>query len=159
MKKENSIILSLTAILAISHLLISCDNEYIYAETVKIPEYTWHADNILKFEAPVEDTINAFDINLVIRTYNDYPYRNLFLFITTSSPERLTIRDTVEYFLADEKGDWYGSGLGDVNDLSVPFKSNIIFPAGGIYTFRIQQGMRESALRGITDIGIQIKKR
>lgn len=158
MKAGNDTTFPLSALLVLLFFFMSCNRDNIYSDNEKIPGYIWDADSIITFKATVVDTVNAFDINLVIRTDNTYDYRNLFLFITTMSPERHIISDTVEYYLADEKGKWYGSGLGDINDLSVPFKTNILFPSGGTYTFSIQQAMRDKALRGITDIGIQIKK-
>jgi gliding motility-associated lipoprotein GldH len=160
MEKENNINFLIPAILVIiSVCLSSCNPASIYTDSEKIPGYIWNASNIISFNVPVNDTINAYDINLIIRTDMSYPYRNLFLFIKTTSPEEISIRDTVEYYLADEKGNWYGSGLGDVNDLSVPFKTNVLFPFEGTYTFNIQHGMRDQNLDGITDIGIQIRKR
>ncbi len=160
MKEENKTSLFIPAILIILFInLISCNPGISYTESEKIPGYTWNASNTISFEVPVKDTINTFDINLIIRTDKSYPYRNLFLFIRTTSPEEVSIIDTVEYFLADEKGNWYGSGLGDVSDLSVPFKTNILFPDEGTYTFNIQHGMRDQNLDGVTDIGIQIRKR
>ncbi|MBN1388783.1 MAG: gliding motility lipoprotein GldH [Bacteroidales bacterium] len=160
MKKENNIsFLIPVMIILTSACLNSCNPANIYADSEKIPGYTWNASNTITFEVPVNDTINAYDINLIIRTDKSYPYRNLFLFIKTTSPQEISIKDTLEYYLADEKGYWYGSGLGDVNDLSVPFKTNILFPDEGIYTFSIQHGMRDQNLDGVTDIGIQIRKR
>jgi gliding motility-associated lipoprotein GldH len=147
------------ALIVCASFLFSCHTGSIYNESKSIPGYKWNADQTISFSAPVSDTLNAFDINLVIRTTNSYPYRNLFLFIETRSPEDYRIKDTVEYFLADEKGNWYGSGLGDINDLSVPFKTNVLFPDTGKYVFNIRQGMREQNLSGVSDIGIQISKR
>jgi len=159
MKRENNIYLLLPAVILSSICLISCDRGNLYVESERIPGYIWNDNNIITFRTQVNDTVNAYDINLIIRTDKDYPYRNMFLFIKTVSPEKTSIKDTVEYFLADEKGNWYGSGLGDVNDLSVPLKSNILFPMEGTYTFNIQHGMREKELEGVIDIGMQIKKR
>lgn len=158
MKKDSHRIVLIPALLLAVTLLISCNTGSIYSESESIPGYKWDVDNIITFRAPVTDTLNSYDINLLIRTDNSYPYRNIFLFIKTMSPAGRAIKDTIEYFLADEKGDWYGSGLGDINDLSVPFKANVHFPEPGTYTFSIQHGMRENKLRGVTDIGMQIRK-
>ncbi len=158
MQKENKIFMLLAAVLLSSVIIISCTTGDAYTDSRQIPDYSWHKNNELELEADIQDTISAFDINLVIRTNNYYPYRNLFLFITTLSPAGQSITDTLEYYLADEKGNWYGSGLGDVNDLSVPFKTNVIFPQSGSYTFNIKHGMREVKLEGVTDVGIRIKK-
>ncbi|MDT8400796.1 MAG: gliding motility lipoprotein GldH [Bacteroidales bacterium] len=158
MKKEDKPGLLLTALLLASSIVFSCNTGSIYSESEKIPDYTWDAGNIITFMAPVTDTSNAYDVNLLLRTASSYPYRNLFLFIKTTSPDAYSIKDTVEYFLADEKGDWYGTGLGDINELSVPFKANVLFPEKGTYVFSIQHGMREQNLEGVTDIGLQIIK-
>ncbi|MBS0012002.1 MAG: gliding motility lipoprotein GldH [Bacteroidales bacterium] len=159
MEKENNILLLLSGILIISAVSISCNSGNIFSASETIDGHTWSASEVITFRAPVNNTMKACDINLVIRTDKSYPYRNLFLFITTTAPAGLNIKDTVEYFLADEKGNWYGSGLGDINDLSVPFKTNIFFPDTGIYTFRIQHGMRDQRLDGVADIGIHIRER
>jgi gliding motility-associated lipoprotein GldH len=159
MKKENNPGILILAFFITSFIMVSCNTGSIYTESEKIPDYTLNAGDIITFRAPIADTTNAYDINLVIRTDQSYPYRNIFLFIKTSSPDGYSIKDTVEYFLADEKGNWYGSGLGDINDLSVPFKTNVVFPENGTYVFDIQHGMREPYLKGITDIGIRINKR
>ncbi len=158
MQKENNTYLLLAAVLLSPLIIISCTSGDVYSDSAQIPGYSWHKNNELELEADIQDTISAFDINLIIRSNNNYPYRNMFLFITTSSPAGQSITDTVEYYLADEKGNWYGSGLGDINDLSVPFKTNVIFPQSGSYTFNIRQGMREVELEGVTDIGIRINK-
>lgn len=149
----------LPVLLVTTLVLFSCRPGSIYNESEQIPGQEWKADNTISFSAPVSDTLNAYDINLVVRSTSSYPYRNLFLFVETRSPDGYRIKDTVEYFLADEKGNWYGSGLGDINDLSVPFKTNVLFPDTGKYIFNIRHGMREEDLSGVSDIGIQITKR
>ncbi len=154
----NSRIILIVALL-FSICLPSCIKSKVYYESEKIPGYVWNAGNDIKFRAEIDDTAGTYDINLIIRTDNSYPYRNMFLFIRTTSPAFRSIKDTVEYFLADQNGNWYGSGLGDINDLSVPFKTNIIFPEKGNYTFSISHGMRDRNLEGVTDIGMLIRKR
>jgi gliding motility-associated lipoprotein GldH len=79
------------------------------------------------------------------------------LFITTSSPGNETVHDTIEFILSDAEGHWLGKGLGSVNSMLVPYKRNIKFHYMGIYTFGIQQGMRQDDLRGIVDIGMRIQ--
>ena len=54
------------------------------------------------------------------------PFRNIYLFVTTTSPDGKSITDTLQYNLADEKGKWYGKGFGDIHELKLPYKSNVI---------------------------------
>ncbi len=135
----------------------SCNTSNIYSEVFTITDSSWPMYQKPLFRAPVSDTLSSFDILFTIRSTSDYPYRNIFLFVTTVSPEGYSIRDTVEYQLADDKGNWLGKGLGDIHDLSVPFKQNVIFPYSGTYKFEVQQGMRMETLPGIMDIGIRIR--
>jgi len=45
--------------------------------------------------------------------------------------------DTLEYYLADEKGNWFGKGSGDVHELDLPYRSNIYFRAKGTTILRL----------------------
>jgi gliding motility-associated lipoprotein GldH len=121
-------------------------------------EKTWKLMDILKFGIPVKDTVNSNNVYFTIRNSSSYPFRNIFLFVTTISPDGKTLTDTLQYNLADEKGKWYGKGFGDIHELNLPFKSNIYFPMKGTYQFKIQHGMRVEDLKGIYDFGVRIEK-
>lgn len=148
----------LTALFIIALIGSSCRNRSYYSDYVALPGATWSSNNPVLFNAPVDDTITPADIELIIRTNPGYPYRNLFLFFTTTSPGGLSIRDTVEYVLSNEKGERFGKGTGSIMSLKVPFKVNVIFPEQGVYRFKIEQGMRREELEGIEDIGLRIIK-
>ena len=66
--------------------------------------------------------------------------------------------DTLECILADEKGKWLGTGIGDIYDNQIPFKKNVLFPKKGKYKFEIEQGMRTDIVPLIMDIGLRIEK-
>jgi gliding motility-associated lipoprotein GldH len=142
----------------VATILPSCIRHNVYSKVYSIDDSGWSIYNQLIFPAPISDTLSPSDILLTIRSNSGYPYRNIFLFITTTSPEGYSIKDTIEYYLADEKGNWLGKGLGDIHELTVPFKTNVIFPYSGIYQFRVEQGMRTEDLEGIIDVGLSITK-
>ena len=146
-------------VLLFTLLLNSCNSDILFTDSVAMPDNTWDLSNIVHFSAPLNDTITPADVSFTIRTGAYYPFRNIFLFVTTVAPDGNTITDTLEYDLADEKGNWSGKGFGDVHELSLPYKSNVFFPEGGIYDFRIQHGMRVVDLNGVYDLGIRIRKR
>jgi len=68
-------------------LLIACNSDLIYTDSVTMPEKTWDLSNIVNFTAPVTDTTITSDVYFTIRTGSDYPFRNIFLFVTTLSPD------------------------------------------------------------------------
>jgi len=119
---------------------------------------TWRLMDAKSFDVQITDTIALTDIFFTIRTGTDYPFRNIFLFATASSPDGNTLTDTLEYYLADDKGAWYGRGFGDVHELKLPYKLNVYFPTAGKYRFSVQHGMRADELKGIYDIGLRVEK-
>jgi gliding motility-associated lipoprotein GldH len=139
-------------------LCSGCSRDIVFTDSVSMPEKEWSLENVTVFKPEVTDTISTSNISFIIRTGSSYPYRNIYLFVSTTSPAGKTITDTIQYMLADEKGKWYGKGTGDIHELNLPFKSNVYFPSKGIYSFKIQQGMRSETLKGVYDLGFRIEK-
>ena len=139
-------------------ILFSCKSNLLYTDSKAFNNSSWELDNIPEFSVPISDTINSSNILFTIRTGSDYPFRNIYLFVTTSSPNGKILTDTVEYNLADEKGNWYGKGFGDIHELNLPYRSSVLFPVKGTYHFKIQHGMRVGDLTGVYDIGLRIEK-
>ena len=130
----------------------------MFTETHDMADKNWELMNIPVFDVPVDDTLTSFDVFFTIRTGSSYPFRNIFFFVTTMSPDGDILSDTLQYFLADEKGKWYGKGFGDIHELNLPFRSNVYFPLKGTYQFRIQHGMRIEDLKGVYDVGLRVEK-
>lgn len=136
----------------------SCDRDVVFSGSAIMDKNTWDLMNKVTFEVPVTDTVNANNVLFTIRTGPSYPFRNIYLFVTTISPDGKTIGDTLQYFLANEKGEWHGKGLGDIKELNLPYKSNVYFPRRGTYRFTIQHGMRTQDLEGVYDFGLRVVK-
>jgi len=66
--------------------------------------------------------------------------------------------DTLNCLLANDKGEWLGEGMGDIWDLSVPYKQSIGFPEKGQYTVEIKHGMRMQKVPMIMEIGLRVEK-
>lgn len=147
-------ILILTSLL----LLNSCNSNVVYTGSRVMPEKTWRLMDIATFKIPVTDTVNSNNVFFTIRTGSSYPFRNIYLFVTAISPDGKSITDTLQYNLADEKGNWYGKGFGDIHELNLPYKSNVYFPLKGTYQFKIQHGMRIEDIKGVYDLGVRIEK-
>jgi len=139
-------------------LLSSCNSNVIFSDSKMMKEKTWYLTDIPSFKVQVTDTINSNNVIFIIRTGSSYPFRNIYLFVTTTSPDGKRITDTLQYDLADEKGNWSGKGFGDIHELNLTYKSNVYFPVKGIYQFNIQHGMRIEDLKGVYDIGLRVEK-
>jgi gliding motility-associated lipoprotein GldH len=145
-------------ILTFLFLLSSCNSKIVYTNSQAMTEETWKLMDINAFKVPITDTLNSNNVFFTIRNSSSYPFRNIYLFVTTISPDGKKITDTLQYNLADEKGKWYGKGFGDIHELNLPYKSNVYFPLKGTYEFKIQHGMRVENLKGVYDFGLRIEK-
>lgn len=139
-------------------LLFSCNNNVEFTSSHAMGSETWQLMDVPVFKVPITDTINSNNVIFTIRSGSAYPFRNIFLFVSTTSPDGKTITDTLQYNLADEHGKWYGRGFGDIHELNLPYKSNVYFPVKGTYEFKIQHGMRIENLKGVYDFGLRIEK-
>lgn len=145
-------------ILAILVGITSCKSDLYYEEFIKIPGEAWNKDDILSFNVGISDTASVYNIYITVRNINRYEYSNLFLFVTTHSPDNKILKDTVEIMLADDQGHWLGRGAASVISLSHPYRQNIRFPIPGIYVFEIEQAMRTDDLKYIADIGVSVEQ-
>ncbi len=138
--------------------LLSCNRNVIYSKYITFENNEWSSKNKAVFDVDVTDVTNLNTISLMVRHADSYPYNNIFLFVTTKYPDGKTLSDTMELVLANNKGEWHGSGAGDIFDFKVPVKENVKFPQAGKYTFSFEQGMRIDPLPLVMDFGLEIKK-
>lgn len=141
---------------AIMLLCLSCNSNLVYTDSKTINEAAWDLFDKAEFEFDSADTLKNLSVSFTLRTGSQYPYRNIFLFVTTTAPDGKNITDTLEYQVADDSGHWLGKGFGDIREITLPYKTNVFFPLKGSYIFTIQHGMRDNVLRGVYDIGIRI---
>jgi gliding motility-associated lipoprotein GldH len=139
-------------------LFQSCDPGRVYEKNIRIPDGIWSEDNIIQFEVPVEDTLSLHNLYVNVRNTSLYPTSNLHLFIKTTAPSGHAVIDTFEVILADSRGRWLGSGLGDIWDLQQPYKSNVRFAQEGNYLFEYEQAMRVKQLPFVLDVGLRVEK-
>jgi len=149
----------LIASLFIVAVLLSCNSNVVYDEYINIEKENWKKENIATFEFDAVDTLTAHNFYINVRNKGEYPYNNLYLFVTINSPEGNFSRDTVNCILADDRGKWKGKGWGDLWDYQQPYLGNVKFAKKGKYIVSYEQAMRvEDGLKGISDIGLKIVK-
>jgi gliding motility-associated lipoprotein GldH len=142
----------------VSFVSFSCSYNNVYDVSNVIKQGKWDSKNVLTFEYTCEDTLSVCNTFINIRHSGAYKYNNLYLFVTTSAPNGMVHLDTLDFSLADDRGKWKGSGIGDMHDVRLAYKQNIKFGQNGKYIFQIQQAMRDVVLEGITDVGFRIEK-
>ena len=150
--KRNALLLA-TALIG----LASCREGIIYHQYREINKEFWGKEEAIYFTFRIDDTTTACDILLEVRNDNLYPYQNLWVFCSETSPATSVTQDTLECILADEFGKWHGKGI-VLHQMSFPIRTGHTFPARGEYTFAVRHAMRTGHLRGIRNIGLCVKQ-
>jgi len=138
--------------------MLSCTENSLVNEIKTVGANNWEVDDIKEFNFEVKDTISGYDFFLLVRNNEDYPYRNLYLFVNLEFPNNKIARDTVYCEMASKEGRWLGKGIGSQYNSEILYKINQQFPMKGQYKITLQQGMRKEILPGITNAGVSIRK-
>ncbi len=165
---------------AISLLLGSyaCTSKTVYSEFQSVPLREWHTDSVLTYRFAIEDTTASYQIQICVRHTQQYPYQNMWLFVT-NRPETACERvgqdtlkkpldsieiacpmpqDTIEFYLANDRGVWLGNGKNGLTEMPVLYEEAYRFAHSGEQVITIQHGMREEPLRGVSDVGVIVTK-
>ena len=131
--------------------LTACHNNIEYSRFHSIPSGEWAVDSVMEFPFKVVHTEPAYSMIIYVRHTERYPYQNMWLFVD-NGPRR----DTIEFYLADDRGQWLGDHHNGWIEMPVLFEENYHFPDTGMYHMTVQHGMRDSLLRGVMDVGVEI---
>lgn len=140
--------------------LCSCNTDIVYShfrpiiDNQKSAVYTgWHADSTIRFDYQIMDTTSAYTMIIYVRHTEHYPYQNMWLFVKDSMR-----CDTIEFYLADDRGQWLGNSHSGFIEMPVLFGTNMHIADTCSRYIDIQHGMRDTLLRGVSDIGVEIIK-
>ena len=146
----------LTALL-LAASFTACDSSVFYDRQHTVNEHGWLPTESVDFDVTMEDTNQVYNFLLEVRNSISYPYSNTFFFILTTFPDGSISRDTLEFPLADATGRWLGKRTGRYIDTRYYFRRNARVPMEGSYRFSVTNGMRDSAITGLKDIGLRIE--
>lgn len=134
--------------------MLGCVKPLTYSHFESVPVNDWNADSVLTYSWSIDDTAATYRILIDVRHTELYPFQNLWFFIEGLLPQN----DTIEFYLADERGQWLGKKYGGYIEMPVLYEETYKFDSIGEYTITIQHGMRTEQLRGVSDVGVIVSK-
>lgn len=146
-------------VLFLAVLFSACDQKRVFESYQSIKEDSWYINQRPTFYLDVKDTTTEHTIYFNIRHTGNYKYSNLFVLFTIQGPKAKAETQRLEFKLAEADGKWLGSGLGDIYSNQIKVMENVKFPRKGVYSFSIEQNMRDNPLMGIEDIGVRVEKK
>lgn len=148
--------ITLFILICFTGLLMACDPARVYDTSFAVEGPGWNHDSVFQYQVEITDTLQLNNFYISIRNNTDYPYSNIYLFVSTTFPNGHSTTDTIECILADKDGRWLGKGSGHIRDNLIMIQPKLRFPIAGIYHFYLEQAMRDTVLGGIEDVGLRI---
>jgi len=142
----------------VSLTFAACKNNDVFFQYKAVNAKGWNKDSLYTFDIQITDTTSTYNVYVNVRNRGEYPYQNLWLFLDKISPDKVQMKDSIECYLADQRGKWLGSGIGSVMEMPILYQENVRFNKSGMYRYKIIHGMRDTTLAGINDIGMRIEK-
>lgn len=136
-------------------LLFSCGSDAVFNQSVSIDNHVWKEKFHPTFKVQISDTTNPHDFVLTVRTTVDYPYANLWMFLTINGPMGKSQRFPLELVTADAKGKWMGEKSGSLVSFSKLFMHDK-FPKKGTYTLSFEQATTQQSLPEVVDLTLDV---
>lgn len=156
--KEGYQWLSRTVLVTVLWLLVACEKQVVFHQSVPISDTQWNRLDTICFTPQVPDSGTVYQTYLEVRLLQSYPYLNLVIGYEYLSPENeLLLSDTYELHTTDSYYDKNGSGLAGIYSYSGRLKSLPIEKAGN-YTIRFFQLGNDSLLKGVQDVGVKLSR-
>lgn len=137
-----------SCLLLVILLTVSCQRNTIYHSFQPVNATGWDKSDTLIFTLPKVIANTSYQYEIGIRHKDSYNYRDLWLTIN---------QDTLHLYLADSKGNWRGTGIGEIRQLTYPIEIHSL-NQDSIQEFHITHIMEDNPLYGIHDIGLKIKE-
>ncbi len=139
-------------------LFVSCHSRSIYTGSEDVPSCGWSADSVLSLNISIEEVQSSTDWIIFVRHTVDYSYQNFWLFLDLQAPDGTMLSDTIECYLADQRGRWLGNGWGALREMPILWRQETDSLLSGEYTLQVRHGMRTDVLHDISAIGVEIKR-
>lgn len=140
-------------------LFVSCTTIDLYEKSVAIPGHSWKNDFKPSFTFSIKDTASPYQLFLILRHNDKYNYNNIYINLSAKLPGSDSARKIRKdlTLATDDKG-WLGSGMDDIYEHRIPLGDPERLKTG-IYTFAVEQIMREDPLKNVLNVGLRIEKK
>ena len=136
--------------------LFSCDDASFYTKSYSFNNNTWERSVKPKFIVEIKDTKHLYDFIVTLRTSTSYKYNNLWIFLNTTPPNGLSVREPFEIKTCYPDGSWIGKKTGSIVEHTLIFKRRKV-PSRGKYKFILEQGITEKLIDEVVDISFEVK--
>jgi gliding motility-associated lipoprotein GldH len=137
---------------------VHADQNTVIDQNKVIADQNWPYVNKIGVDFKIDDIAVPYNLYLNLRITPDYKYSNIFVLVHQTGPNKQIQTTRFEFKLANPDGEWLGEGSGNLYSYQAPFRLNYKFAAKGTYHIELEQNMRDSPLRSVSDVGLRVEK-
>lgn len=146
-------VLPIFSILTFVILITACENrDFIFDGESVFEKAIWNEQDSASFDVKILDTMQLYNLGLIVAHSKDYPAQNLYLKINTTFPDGQYFSQQVNIDFANKAGKWFGDCSGDFCDVEAYIQQGAYFNQSGKYRFTIQQFTRDVNLENIKSV-------
>ncbi len=145
--------------LSISFLLFSCQIEPGFEDNISLGSNGWPEKQPIHFQIPQVPETGFYQLNVLIRQDNNYPYYNCFFIAEVKNAQGNNLKKGLaEAIFYDQiTGKPKGDGLGDLFNHQYKIFDKIYLKKGESIQINLRQFMRKDTLQGILSLGYALK--
>ena len=150
---------SLTGLLIFVSFIAACGTIDVFEKNESIPNHEWSSSLKPEIKFEISDTTSLYNIYVVVRHTDAFRYKNLWMNIYTQVPGDSLLKQRLDLLLATDDKGWLGSGMDDIFEHRIRITNEPQkLTRAGLYTFRLEQIMREDPLQHVMNIGMRVEK-
>ncbi|NGM61078.1 gliding motility lipoprotein GldH [Sphingobacterium sp. SGG-5] len=149
----------LICIWGILFFVLACGDNAFYEQNQMIKNRAWTYTDKIDFPVHITDNRSPYAVFINLRHGSDYDFSNIYVLLHQKGPQLTDTAYRKEIMLAQLDGRWLGKSAGSLYEIQHLAHPNFLFPDTGIYTFSLEQNMRQNPLIDISDVGIKLVKK
>lgn len=136
---------------------IGCIQNNTFDRYEHISDEGWKRNELKHFTPNITDTLCSYHVEISVRHDSRYPFKNLWILFSYPNDADSVVTDTLNCILSNPRGNWVGEGL-TTNEVRISPEHPIRFGRSGLKQLTLEQACSKEAIKGITDVGIRLRK-
>jgi gliding motility-associated lipoprotein GldH len=136
-------------------VLYSCSEQPFYEKVYSFKNNEWSQRVKPSFTIDIKDINIEYNFAITLRTTTDYKFSNLWIYMNTITPDGTKAREPFQIAVTNPDGSWAGIKTGTIVELPLQFNKRRL-PKKGKYTFTLEQGITDSKIDEVLDIGLRV---
>lgn len=136
-------------------VLTGCKEKHFFTKSVDINDQ-WSYDNPAVFNFNIKDNTKYYDMLLDVNHKDSFGYKNIYVKITTTFPDKTSAENIISLNIANSKGAFLGNCSSGTCTETIELQKRFKFKSTGPHKISIHQHSRDSLLKGVKNLTMHL---